>query len=318
MMMMTSSAGERSAVLVNRKSGTVRSMGEEAVKALITQGFAAAQNTTPLILFLEGDEIDNAVRKLLAEAGIRRIIVGGGDGTVTSVAGLLAGTDVALGILPLGTMNLLAKAVGIPAGLTEAVTALQHAEVRPVDAARAGERLFLHHVSFGIQPRMVRIREKLGYSSRMTKILAGARALLGVVFKAQSQRLTLEIDGRSLKLKTPALIVSNNLYEDSLWLKQAQLDQGVLGLYSLAPMSCWAFFGLALDLLRGRWRNNLNVREDAGRSVTIWKHRRFGGMSRNIQATIDGELTLLPLPLTLSTEPGIMRMLVPVTSEHRG
>ena len=52
--------------------------------------------------------------------------------------------------------------------------------------------------------------------------------------------------------------------------------------------------------------------------MTIWKDRRFRGMSRNIQATIDGELTLLPPPLTLSTEPGIMRMLVPVTSEHRG
>lgn len=312
MAVMQSPKAERSAVLVNRQSGTVRSMGEEAVKTLVTQGFAESPGTTPAILFLNGNEIDATVRKLLSAGKTGRIIVGGGDGTVTSVAGLLAGTDVALGILPLGTMNLLAKTIGIPPDLPLAVAALQRAEVQSVDAARAGERLFLHHVSFGIQPRMVRIREKLGYTSRLTKMLAGARALLAVLFKAQSQRLLLDIDGRHMKLKTPALIVSNNLYENSVWLKQAHLDQGVLGIYSIAPMSPWAFLRLALDLLRGRWRDNLNVQEVAGRRVTISKRSRFGGLSRNIQATIDGELTLLSLPLTISSEPGILRMMVPL------
>lgn len=305
--------GEQSAVLINRKSGTVRSMGEEAVKALIAEGFAASTAGPPAIFFLEGPEIDATVSRLLAERSISRIIVGGGDGTVTSVAGLLAGSDVALGILPLGTMNLLAKALGIPAGLPEAVKALETASPLAVDAARAGDRLFLHHISFGIQPRMVRIREKIGYSSRLTKMLAGARALLAVLFKAQSQRLLLNIDGRELQIKTPALLVSNNLYEDSMWLKQSRLDQGVLGVYAISPMSLGSFMRLAFDLLRGRWRDNMSVQEDRGATVTLQKRRRFGGMSKNIQATIDGELTLLNLPLTISSEPGLLRMLVPAT-----
>ena len=73
---------------------------------------------------------------------------------------------------------------------------MRDAERQDVDAARAGGRLFLHHISFGIQPRMVRIRERLGYSSRLTKMLAGLRALVSVLLKPQSQRLSLEIDGR--------------------------------------------------------------------------------------------------------------------------
>ena len=246
-------------------------------------------------------------RLLATAAACARIIVGGGDGTVASVAGLLAGNRLAMGILPLGTMNLMAKAIGLPADLAQAAEQLQDAR-RPqhVDAARAGGRLFLHHVSFGIQPRMSRIRERLGYSSRLTKMLAGLRALFSVLLKPQSQRLSLRSTARRSEIKAPALIVSNNIYENSAWLKPAQLDQGLLGIYALKPMSRLAFLRLAFDLLRGRWRDNLNVTEEHAREVTIEvSRRRFGRKRRSIWATIDGELSLFELPLTITSEPGV-------------
>jgi diacylglycerol kinase family enzyme len=221
-----------------------------------------------------------------------------------------------MGILPMGTMNLMAKALGMSADLGEALAQLESAEARDVDAARAGERLFLHHVSFGIQPRIVRIRERLGYNSRLTKMLAGLRALLSVLLRPKASRLRLEIDGRPREIKAPALIVSNNIYEDSAWLKQAQLDEGLLGIYALQPMSRLALLGLARDLLRGRWRDNLNVSEEHGRSVTIGiNRRRFGRLRRRIWASIDGELSLLDLPLRITSEPGAVRMLVPRPKE---
>lgn len=181
----------------------------------------------------------------------------------------------------------------------------------PVDAGRANGRLFLHHVSFGLQPRMVRIRERLGYSSRLTKMLAAARATLAVLLNRQSQRLGLGLDGTQMELRTPGLIISNNVYENAMMLKQARLDEGVLGLYALAPMSLLAFLRLAIDVLRGRWRDNVNVKELRGRRVQLTRHRRFGRDSRSIKATIDGELTLFDLPLTVESEPAALRMLMP-------
>ena len=251
------------------------------------------------------------VEWLLADGQFRAIIAGGGDGTLTSVAGLVAGTGVALGVLPLGTMNLLANALSISPDLGEALRQLQGAKISEIDAARAGEQLFLHHVSFGIQPRMVKIREKLGYSSRLTKMLAGLRAMVTVLLNPQSQRLSLEIDGRVVEVKAPAILMSNNLYEDSAWLKQAALDEGVLGIYIVRPMAPLAYLKLALDLLRGRWRANLNVEEERGRSVTLHARRRFGRRAKGIRATIDGELVLLPLPITISSEPGVLKVLAP-------
>jgi diacylglycerol kinase family enzyme len=301
-------AAEGTAVLVNRQSGTVRSMGEEAARALLEAAFAGGAE----VHLVSGAEIEAKLSRLAGSGQFGRIIVGGGDGTVASVAGLLAGTGVAMGILPLGTMNLMAKAIGMSGDLTEALEQLKEAEVRSVDAARVGGRLFLHHVSFGIQPRIVRIRERLGYNSRLTKMLAGLRALFSVLLKPQSQRLSLAIDGEHRDVKAPALIVSNNIYEDSAWLKQAKLDEGLLGVYALKPMSRLAFLRLALDLLRGRWRDNLNIDEEHARSVRIEiSRRRFGRRRRSVWASIDGELSLLDLPVAINSEPSALGMLVP-------
>jgi diacylglycerol kinase family enzyme len=310
-----SGQSRKTAILVNRQSGSVRSMGEEAVSTLLKSSFGGDAE----LFLISGADIEAAVSRLLEAGCYARIIVGGGDGTVASVAGLLAGSQLAMGILPLGTMNMMAKAIGLPAGLAQAAEELKTAETRRVDAARAGGRLFLHHVSFGIQPRMSRIRERLGYNSRITKMLAGLRALLSVLLNPQSQRLGLTVDGRPTEIKAPALIVSNNVYDNSAWLTPSQLDQGLLGIYALKPMSRLAYLRLAFDLLRGRWRDNLNVQEEHARKVTIEvSRRRFGRKRHSIWATLDGELTLFELPLSITSEPGVLNMLVPRAKHATG
>lgn len=302
-------AAQETAILVNRQSGTVRSMGEDAVRALVADAWQG--ETAPQLFLIDGSEVEATVRRLTIERTVTRLIVGGGDGTITSVAGLLAGSGIAMGLLPLGTMNLLANALGISADPAQALRQMHGAVTTRIDAARAGDELFLHHVSIGIQPRMVKIREKLGYSSRLTKMLAGLRAMAAVLLNPQSQRLRLTLDGRVLEVKAPALLVSNNVYENSAWLKQAALDEGVLGIYMVKPMSGLSYLRLALDLLRGRWRDNLNVNEERARTVTIERRRRFGRRAKSIRATLDGELRLLPLPLTITSQPAALDVLVP-------
>ena len=74
-----------------------------------------------------GSELTPIARRY-AESGCRTIVAAGGDGTVSAVASALVGTQAALGVLPLGTLNHFAKDVGIPLDLDAAVETIINGE----------------------------------------------------------------------------------------------------------------------------------------------------------------------------------------------
>jgi diacylglycerol kinase (ATP) len=78
------------------------------------------------------------------------VVVGGGDGTVTCAAGLVAGTDVVLGVLPLGTANDLARTLEIPKDLSAACAAIADGKVVDIDLGRASGQPFLNVASVGL------------------------------------------------------------------------------------------------------------------------------------------------------------------------
>ena len=115
--------GRRAVVLINAQSGTVRSMGVEAVRQLLETELAKWPQKTEFRI-VNGADIEQAVKGLIADGDVSSVIAGGGDGTITSIAGQLAGKNIALGILPLGTMNLMAKSLEIGPDLTQALAQL--------------------------------------------------------------------------------------------------------------------------------------------------------------------------------------------------
>ena len=78
------------------------------------------------------------------------LVAGGGDGTISTAARLLAHRDIALGLLPLGTTNNFARTAGVPLGLDEAVATLTGGKVIDVDLGLAGDMPFTNHVGVGL------------------------------------------------------------------------------------------------------------------------------------------------------------------------
>jgi len=90
------------------------------------------------------------------EHGIGRIIVGGGDGTINEVINAIAGADVELGIMPLGTANVLARELAIPLeDVEKACDVIAAGNVRRMDLARAGDRYFALMAGIGFDAAVV-------------------------------------------------------------------------------------------------------------------------------------------------------------------
>ena len=81
---------------------------------------------------------------------IDAVVVGGGDGSIRTVASVLAETSVPLGVLPLGTLNHFVKDLGIPLPLEEAAATIAAGHLRVVDLAEVNGRVFVNNVSLGL------------------------------------------------------------------------------------------------------------------------------------------------------------------------
>src|SRR5690606_23560315 len=109
-------------VVLNARSGTLRDLDPDEVAARISDLCRAAGHDATVVA--AAPDTVPAELRAAAAADIDAVIVGGGDGTVSSAANLLAGTGKALGVLPLGTMNLFARDLDLPTEWEAALAAL--------------------------------------------------------------------------------------------------------------------------------------------------------------------------------------------------
>jgi diacylglycerol kinase family enzyme len=307
---------QRSAlVLINRKSGTVRSRGAEAVQALVQEKLAPVFARLDIEL-IDGDITGRAEAAMSAKTH-EVIIAGGGDGTIASIAGLLVDTDVIMGALPLGTMNLVVQALGFSPKLEAALDQFANAQPGKIDVGLANDRVFLHQVSFGLQPRMARLREKLGYRSRAGKIMGAARAYLMLAMRPKLVRVNVALDGEELRVSAPFVAITNNPIDiNTSWSVQHRLDRGVLGYYAVSDISLRALLRLGHSYLRSRLHDDDMFENRITQALTIKRRpRRIGGKltlykkRKSILASIDGEVALLDNPVNIAIKPGSLNVL---------
>jgi diacylglycerol kinase family enzyme len=143
---------QRVSVLLNVSSGTVEGTGRDRLLEQLKAAFDK-QGISALLAFVPGPDLRPAAQSALQQATrgeLDAIMVGGGDGSISTVAGVLAGSSVALGILPLGTLNHFAKDLKIPPAIEEAVAIMGLGETRAVDLGEVNGRIFINNSSIGL------------------------------------------------------------------------------------------------------------------------------------------------------------------------
>ncbi|MFL6255049.1 MAG: diacylglycerol/lipid kinase family protein [Pyrinomonadaceae bacterium] len=254
-----------------------------------------------------GDEMTELARRALTN-GTRAVVAGGGDGTVGSVAGALAGTDRPLGVLPLGTLNHFAKDLHIPLTLEEAARNICEGQVRPVDVGEVNGHIFVNNSSLGLYPLIVRRREKLQEREGSGKWPAFLRAALAVLRRYPFMNVRLDADGQEIVRKTPFIFVGNNEYQvENLQMgARSCLDAGRLSLYVAHRTGRLGLLRLALSALFGRLREAHDF--DALCAREIWVETR---RPKRLPVATDGEVLLLSTPLHYRIRPGALKVIVP-------
>ena len=279
-----------------------KGQADEAAAALSEAGVDAEVET------VGGDAIRDRAAAAVSD-GAELVIVGGGDGSVSRAAEAVAGTGVALAILPLGTLNHLARDLGIPIGLREAAGLIGSGHERPIDVAEVNGRTFINNAAIGLYPLMVVDREtqqqRLGRSKRLAMLVASLRTLL----RFHHQRLTLCVDGGEARVDTPLLFVGNNDYRLALPAagRRDRLDDGQLCVMVLRKKGVPGFLAAVARALLGIPRPNDMVRLDGVRQLKVDSARS------TVTMALDGETVAMKPPLDFRIRPGALKVIAPKT-----
>ncbi|MBD0357077.1 MAG: lipid kinase [Rubrobacter sp.] len=137
----------RAALIVNTRSRSGERTFFEALDRLQEMGVPLGATYA----IRDPVRLPETVREVLDDgSGYRLLILGGGDGSVSSVVDFLAHHDVTLGLLPLGTANDFARTLGIPSDIEGACDAIANGKVVDVDLGLAGENYYVNVASVGL------------------------------------------------------------------------------------------------------------------------------------------------------------------------
>lgn len=206
----------------------------------------------PIWLETTAEDPGSGQARRAIEEGAEVVFVCGGDGTVMSCLGALAGTDVALALLPSGTGNLLATNLGLANDLDAAVAVALQGGRRRIDLGDVDGKLFAVMAGMGFDAQMIdatseRAKKWLGWPAY---VVAAVRHL-----RERGMRTQITVDGRRLPpRRTRAVLVGNvgRLQGGVPLLSAAVPDDGLLDVAVLSPRTLRHWWQLAWGVLLRR------------------------------------------------------------------
>lgn len=286
------------AVLVNPTSGKGR--GRRAAAIAIPHLEQAGLR----VRRLEGRDVDEALElaQSAARDGVEALVVVGGDGMVHLACQAVAGSDVPLGVIPAGTGNDTARALGIdrkdPRRAANAVIA---GHLRSIDLADVAGIRVATVVATGFDAKVNERANQMTWPSGQMRYNLATVAELRVF---EPIRFALELDGRPYELDAMLVSVGNSAsYGGGLRICEgAEIDDGLLDVVIVKPVGKAELIWMYPRLFNGSHTSHRQYERHRVRTVSV--------AAPDIVAYGDGE-RLGPLPLTISALPGALRVFAP-------
>jgi len=285
-------------LLINTHSRRGKEHFDAAQEALARAGLSVEAHA------LESKDETIRLLKREIEAGAGLVIVGGGDGTLSECASHLVGTKVAMGVLPLGTGNTLARSLGLPLDLEGAAKAIAAGHVENIDVGRVNGRVFLNSVTLGLSTEIAQALD--GPTKKKLGLLAWP--IIGGKIIARHRALHLKVTSqeRTFRVRTHQLIVANGRYVAGpvAASPEASIQNAVFDVFVLGGAQKRSLARAAWRWLRGTHVGNPEERYFQTDNLSV------ESLHRQLDADVDGEI-VETTPLEISLDAKALRIVVP-------
>jgi diacylglycerol kinase (ATP) len=290
-------ARRRALVFLNAKARSVAPNVRRVLEALRSRDIDVVRS-----VIRSRAAIANAIREHRDDVDC--VIVGGGDGTLNGALQGLVGTNLPLGLLPLGTANDLAKTLGIPNDLDQACDVIAQGHSRRIDVGRVNDAYFFNEASVGLSVALC--RALTSEAKARFGILALLYNAVVLLFRMHRFRAHVRVDGGDeFDVKTLQLTLGNSRnFGGFVASDEAEIDDRLLDFYSVGFEHGWTYFDAFRALLQRRY--------DEARSVHTMHGKRFEvrtRLSKRIEA--DGEI-VTKTPAVFEVVPRAIAVFVPV------
>ena len=245
------------------------------------------------------------VAEAAVKEGFKTIVAAGGDGTVNEVVNGIVGSDVALGILPVGTMNVFAAELGLPGDLDEAWAIIQAGRTRRVDLLRANQQYFVQLAGVGLDAQVVQATSwnfKKNFGP-LSYLISAAQ-----IAARKPPRLYVEADDQ-VREGSFVLIGNGRYYGGPLaFFKDARIDDGKLDVLIFKNL---AYLDIA------RYITNVFIGKHTGLpDVDYFQTKKAMVRSdEDVPVEVDGEV-VGNLPVTFRISSRKLKVVVPVAHDN--
>jgi len=291
----------RGILFLNPRAGTFSAAEESDIRTLAYENGLRVVDIQPEV------DVRRVVREAL-DAGLKTFIVAGGDGSVHHVAQGLVNTEGVLGVVPIGSVNHLARDLGVPIGDWRAALEIAlRGELRQIDVGRVNGRYFLNSVMLGIYPTISAFRER--FRSLHSRWRAYFKAFRLALHHFPHVTLVVELNGRVETFRTQMFVVAVNAYDLSttgVVSPKTSFNDGRVSIYTLSFMSRFQFIRAAAKYFRGKIGDVQGFRSIRTAQLNVDTGKR------RLRISVDGELMDLGTPLQIVAVPSSLLVRAPV------
>ena len=297
-------------LIYNKKSGFHAANKDEVYEQLVadlsTAGFEIQSFELSECINFDQMMQDILLRHRQAE-NVGVVVAACGDGTLNAVASKLMGTDIPMGILPLGTFNYVARVLNIPLDLLDAAKAIGEGQPRSVHVAQLNQHIYLNNASLGLYPLFIQKREQFNKHFGRFPLHAYTSALDVLIRDRKELKLEVEVDGQRYPVKTPLIFFGNNqlqLAEMKLRIAEAAEAGKVAGVV-VAKSDKRTLFKTLWQLIKGNLDQASDVYSFAADEVIVHSKRN------KLTVAVDGEIVTMTPPLKITVRKHALNIMVP-------